>query len=228
MTIIIRSGKMKQLYLLEVEPQYDDSILDKMLISLPDERKEKLLRYRHDIDRKIGIYSQILIRCLICRVSSLKYHDIQINEGPTGKPYLACNPRYEFNISHTRNAVAAALSDEPIGVDIERIREIDINIAKSVFSDKELNWLQDASEDRNRRFFDIWTKKEALVKYHGIGLSGDLKSYDVTGPLPGEEIFTFELNGYTISVCSKMKFYNSDVKNITEAKLVEMWRHDAF
>ena len=219
---------MNKLYFLEVGPQYDGSILEKMLISLPDEKKEKLLRYRFEIDRKIGIYSQILIRCLICRVSGLKYRDIQINEGPTGKPYLACDPSYEFNISHTRNAVAAALSDKPIGVDIERIREIDINIAKSVFSDKELNWLQDASKDQNRRFFDIWTKKEALVKYHGIGLSGDLKSYDVTGPLPGEEIFTAGLNGYSISVCSKIKFYDSDVKKIAEADLIEMWRHDVF
>jgi 4'-phosphopantetheinyl transferase len=214
---------MKELYFLELETPAAGSVLDLMFLSLPENRKNRLLRYRHDIDRKIGICADVLLRCLICRASGVRFMDIELKTGPAGKPYLSGGPGCEFNISHTRNAVAAALSDGPVGVDVEGLRDIDAALAERVFSDNELALFRGA-EDRTVCFFDIWTKKEALLKYGGQGLSGDLKACDVTRPPEGAVISTFRCGGYTISACAKTPFGVSDLKKVTEADLAGMWR----
>lgn len=219
---------MKLFYLLTVEPSTTGSGLEAMLASLPPEKREKLNRFRFDIDRKIGLYSELLTRCLICMRSGLQFNDIIIKTNEAGKPYLASFPYYEYNISHTRNAVAVALSDAPIGIDIERIRDIDINIAHDIFTDNELAYLFSKENDYKQRFFTLWTKKEALIKYGGKGLPSNLKSFDVTESLPATSISTITADEYVISICSDKKFCEKDLIKITEAELAEMWRDYAF
>ncbi len=214
----------QQLYFLEIDPYINESVLVEMMAYIPNGKKESMLRYRQDIDRKIHIYSDIFIRCLISVKSGIKYSEIDIKTSRTGKPFLACYPYCEFNISHTRNAVAAALSEKPVGVDIEKVRDIDIRIADKIFSDGELAWLYNSAEDQNLRFFEIWTKKEALVKYYGTGLSNNLKALDVTANTNQEEFFTVTTDGYTISTCSGTQLQENDFIRISEPEFIEMWR----
>lgn len=217
----------QQLYYLEIEPIINDSVLDEMMAYIPDDKKESVLRYRRDIDRKIRIYSDILIRCLISMKSGIKYREIDIKASRTGKPFLTCYPYYEFNISHTRTAVAAALSEKPVGVDIERVRDIDISIANKIFSDRELAWLYSKAEDQNLRFFEIWTKKEALAKYYGTGLSNNLKALDVLGSKHQAEFFTVTAAGYILSTCSDTQLQKNDFMRISEPEFIKMWRKHA-
>lgn len=216
---------MIQLCFIAVEPHCDSAVIDEMMQSLSGEKKERLSRYRADIDRKLGAYAEALVRCLICLKSGVKYKELKFQASSTGKPYLTVFPYYEFSISHTRNAVAAAVSDKPVGVDVEKVRDVAGGLAKRVFSENEMAWLNETAEMKDRRFFDIWTKKEALVKYHGTGLMKDLKLLDVKSVSLREQLTSFDLGDYIVSICSRYELRETDITVISETDFIEMWRN---
>lgn len=215
---------MTQLCFMEIDPLCTDSIPDEMMRGISSERRERLLRYRSDPDRKLGVYAEVLARCMICMRSDVNYQHTEIKASPTGKPYLTEYPCYEFSISHTKNAVVAAVSDKPVGVDVEKIRDIDISIARRVFSENELAWLGGMDENTKHRFFTLWTKKEALGKFYGTGLMNGIKSLDSMGSLPGGKIETLTSGEYIVSICSGYECQEIDFTRISEPELLEMWR----
>lgn len=116
-----------------------------------------------------------------------------------GKPYLARHPNFYFNISHTQNAIAIAISYTEIGVDIERLRDPNQKIAHRFFTPNEVAYI----ETRNNAecFLEIWTKKEAYIKWQGKGLTIPLNSFDV---LETPNLFqTWHMGEYIISVCQE-------------------------
>ncbi len=209
---------------MEIDPLSGSAAPDEMMRYVSGERRERLLRYRSAVDRKLGVFAEVLVRCMISLRCGAEYKELDIKAGNTGKPYLTGFPYCEFSISHTRNAVAAAISDKPVGVDVERIREIDIGIAKRVFSDNELISLGDKDKDINGRFFSIWTKKEALVKYLGTGLTNNVKALDVADPLYRDRFETYTAGDYILSICSDSDSRKIDFTEISEPELIKMWR----
>jgi 4'-phosphopantetheinyl transferase len=76
-----------------------------------------------------------------------------------------------------------AVSRNRVGVDIERLRSMDAcdAIARTTFSSSEyLAQARLPSDIRQRAFFQCWTRKEAVVKALGGGLSIPLDSFEVT------------------------------------------------
>ncbi len=124
----------------------------------------------------------------------------EIKKGAHGKPYFEKNGIY-FNISHTDGLQAVAISDSEVGVDIEKIRNVNLQVA-SRFTKEEYDYIMTA--DSYNRFFEIWTKKEAYLKYKDTGISGGLNSFNVFEM--SEKINTFVIDGYVISVCSKKDY----------------------
>lgn len=75
-----------------------------------------------------------------------------------------------------------------IGVDVERWRPLpDLrSIATRYFHERERKWILDRTDAQLvRRFFEIWVRKEAVVKGIGKGLSLDLRSFAVS-PASGD------------------------------------------
>lgn len=86
-----------------------------------------------------------------------KYH---LNE--FGKPIS--DSKY-FNISHSHGYVCFIMSDSPIGIDIEKIRDVKEDMINYISSAEERKYIHD-----NESFYEIWTNKEALVKAIGTGI----------------------------------------------------------
>ena len=113
-----------------------------------------------------------------------------------GKPYAegkAC-----FNISHSGSFAAVAVSDSEVGIDIERIRDVNLGIAKK-FSREEREYILSA-ENPQKAFFEIWTAKEAYLKKYGTGLTVPLDSFSAVGM---KNIYKFIYEDYIITVCSE-------------------------
>ena len=72
-------------------------------------------------------------------------------------------------VSHKSKYVAAVVSKDRIGIDIEEIRPRSESIFGLVASDEEWRLSQDRSWGT---FFRYWTAKEAVLKAVGIGISG--------------------------------------------------------
>lgn len=125
-----------------------------------------------------GAMRQILSSYLNVTPSS-----IQFQIGRKGKP--GCKGVY-FNLSHTRDwAILAVSEHDEVGVDIEsQQRSADVmSLAKRFFAEMEYQQLN-GIEDNNlklKRFYQIWTAKEATIKCTGEGLSRELDSFLVSG-----------------------------------------------
>lgn len=101
--------------------------------------------------------------------------------GEQGKPYFPAFPDYHFNISHSGHFALCALDGRPVGVDIEVIRPHHPNLTQRICSTEELDWLE-GQEDQVNALCKLWTRKEALVKYRGTGLTMPLR--EICPPLP--------------------------------------------
>ncbi|MCJ7721507.1 4'-phosphopantetheinyl transferase superfamily protein, partial [Candidatus Bathyarchaeota archaeon] len=109
--------------------------------------------------------------------------EISFCYGQYGKPMLD-GTDLSFNMSNSSGyAVFVVTRNRRIGVDIERIRDIaDMdNIAQLVFSKSEYNLFRSCPESMKKKmFFECWTRKEALVKAVGKGLSIPMPTFDVS------------------------------------------------
>ena len=90
----------------------------------------------------------------------------------------------DFNLSHSGDyALIAIARGRKIGVDVEHFRdELEIEkIARRFFSENENAELKSIHQDQQQiGFFNCWTRKEAYIKAHGLGLSLPLDSFDVS------------------------------------------------
>jgi len=117
-----------------------------------------------------------------------------------GKPFVDKEGIF-FNISHSKGRVACAVSDTPVGLDIEKVTEkndTDIKIfAKRYFVENEIKQLEDANYS-SLEFYKIWTRKEAYSKMLGSALSRNLKidttELDIDTYVEGEYIFSVAVN----------------------------------
>lgn len=129
---------------------------------------------------------------------------LKIARNQYGKPYLVEYSNIHFNISHTKGAIACAVSDCPVGIDIERIRKIDFRIVRYFFSQQEKDYVLADTENTDFRFTEVWTKKEAYLKFLGTGILLPVEKFDVFEILNNEfiRIYTELKHDYLISVCN--------------------------
>jgi 4'-phosphopantetheinyl transferase len=109
--------------------------------------------------------------------------ELRLQYGANGKPSIrqgACAAPH-FNLTHSDRLAALAVSPKrPVGIDIEDIRPVEEPLARDIFSPAEYAALKDLPDgERLRAFYRGWTRKEAVVKAIGEGLSLPLKSFDV-------------------------------------------------
>lgn len=165
---------------------------------LAADERERAARYHFDRHRRRYIVGQGALRVLLGRYASLDPAALSFTYGPRGKPSLVEEPELHFNVSHSHErAVVAVARHGPLGVDIERRRELEDadSIAKRFFSAAEAAaYLEVPAERRLRAFFDCWTRKEAFVKALGEGLFLSLDRFDVS-LAPGEPARVLAIDG---------------------------------
>ena len=94
---------------------------------------------------------------------------LSVREG--GKPYLTDAPHVHFSLSHSGGWAVCAVSDHPVGVDIQRRETGRRDIAARFFHPNEVQYLHSLSPaDREQAFYTLWALKESCVKADGRGL----------------------------------------------------------
>jgi len=144
-------------------------------------------KFRFDKDRNRYVIRHGVLRLIMSRYLRQPPSEIEFHLGAYGKPELRGNgagtPLF-FNTSHSADvAVFAIASACPIGVDVESTREIpEIEvIARRFFLSGETRTLMDLpAESRVQAFYACWTRKEALLKATGKGITEDLEKVEVT------------------------------------------------
>lgn len=143
---------------------------------------ERFSRYLRWQDQLAGCYGRWLLRKglnawgLPANVSD----DVWVDD--FGRPHLP-DGRPDFNISHAGGYVVCALTRRGrVGIDVERVRHLEWEALADSLTAVESRYLA-RTDDRLGAFFDLWTRKESVIKADGRGLSIPLPSVDVSEPL---------------------------------------------
>ena len=114
----------------------------------------------------------------------------QVYYDKNGKPHA---DGVFFSVSHSDGLCAVAIADEPIGLDIERMREFS---SRESFAERYFSENERAAASDLVGFFGVWTKKEAYFKKTGEWVDTSAESIETSElDLCGER--------YIVSICSK-------------------------
>ncbi len=175
-----------------------ESEYEKYYSLLAEEKKKRIDSLRFEKDKRLSVCAEMLAKKMIAKRCSVKPENIVILTDSNGKPYVK-NADIYFNISHSGDMVACALCDSPVGIDIEKMREVDDKLIKFVSTNEELEYIYAEPAVKQQRFFEIWTAKEAYFKCVGSGIT-DLKSINVLDDEIKKHLKTSIKDDYAISV----------------------------
>ena len=166
--------------------------------NLPLQRREKALKFRHELGRK----QCVLAYLLLCNGLKSEYGITEMPDfeyGEHGKPSIIGHPDIHFNLSHCKTAVACAISDTPIGIDIESIRDAKESVIRYAMNDDEARQILSSSNPA-LEFTKLWTRKESVLKLTGEGINDNMKSVLSPDNLRGITIETIVRDEYVYSV----------------------------
>lgn len=169
-------------------------------------KQNRVMAYKKEDDKLRTVAGEMLVRNMLSSYCHIPKGKIVIKIDDKGKPYaVGC---VEFNISHSEGMVVCAISDNPIGIDVEKIRPIDTSILCRLCTDIDLIYIfgnettinnipKNLDEQQLHKFYEVWTAKEAYFKCVGTGIK-NLKSISMDELTKIRKMFQIE--DYIITV----------------------------
>ena len=151
--------------------QITEEEINRLLPLVSEERREEAMRYKHRFGRFTGLKSYVMLREMLEQRGIS--HPFHIERNEHGKPFLVHHPDVHFNLSHCKNGIAVVVDNAPVGIDIESFRHIDDALLRYTMNSSEIETIN-TSENPLATFIAFWTKKEAVLKLRGTGISTDL------------------------------------------------------
>ena len=148
--------------------------LEAGLEEISEQRREQALKFRHEQGQRLCVLAYQLLK------QGLK-EEYGISENPIfeynehGKPSIVGHPEIFFNLSHCKEAAVCVVSDHPVGIDVESIREYKESLVRYTMNDDEVLEIESAADPASA-FIRFWTMKEATMKLIGTGISNDMKT----------------------------------------------------
>lgn len=220
-----------ELYLVDVSKPLSKNMEENFISQITQEKHDRIQRLIHKSDFNRGLIGDVLARAVLREKLRIANDQIVFSKNLYGKPYLGNVDHCHFNISHAGKWVACVFDNEPVGVDIEMIKHIDLDIAKRFFTKSEYDYVQKWNDDRKvERFFQLWTLKESYVKAKGEGLTIPLNSFNIVQV--SQNMFTVEKNleckmsqldideDYILSVCSLTGREPERIKHVNYCELL--------
>ncbi len=174
---------------------------------LTEEDKKTYDNYVNIKRKKQFICGRILLDKLLKDKYNLKYDKVIIKKNKYGKPYISNYPIY-FNISHSHNMVICVISENEIGIDLEKIRNINIKTIDQYAIDIEKEYILSNKRYINKKALKIYTLKEAYFKMKGTNLN-NIKNISFTYNKEfscndkNVKIYAVKINKYVCSICEK-------------------------
>ena len=142
-----------------------DFDLQEALDEVSPERREYALRYRQELDQRLSVVAYRLLQRALQQQYGL---DLQPRFvfGDSGKPLLEGFPDIHFSLSHCSMAVACAVGDGPVGIDVETFDHYSEEVARRVMNPDEMRQII-TSSCPEVAFTRLWTMKESFFKMAG-------------------------------------------------------------
>jgi len=150
-----------------------------------NERRDFLNLCKSEKYKKQSLAAEMLAKKAISELYGIEPEGITILKNKNGKPFLDCSQNrlledVHFNISHSGDMAACVVSKGQTGIDIEKIRSVNMKTTKKFCTQAEKEYITDAEDEneKNIRFLKIWTLKESYLKAIGTGIAGELKEIE--------------------------------------------------
>ena len=178
-----------------------------MLPRVSEQRRTQALQYKHAFGQYACLKSYLMLQDLLRE----HYHiesDLLFTYNEYGKPELdirgangvGSGQKPQFSISHCKQAIAVAVSNTPVGIDIETLRHPSESLIEKTMNEQEQEQIA-AADSMDEMFTALWTRKEAVLKYLGTGIVDDL--HNVLSNTNNFSISTFRASPTTLcSICT--------------------------
>lgn len=155
----------------------------RLLPLVSDQRRQQALAYKHLFGQFCCLKSYELLMQLLASSgfwtldAGFSTPDTDRQMPDSDLPLFHYNdygaPRLEhgpcFSISHCKYGIAVAVSETPIGIDIEHIRTAKPELVARTMNEKEQADIW-AAASPDIAFTRLWTQKEAVLKLQGTGI----------------------------------------------------------
>jgi 4'-phosphopantetheinyl transferase len=188
----IRLGVHADVHIVSVRLDQEPQLANTLLALLSDSERARATRFHFERDRRRFIITRGTLRELLGAELGVAAQSVVLEHGACGKPHLGgafAQSGLHFNVSHSGDLAVIGLSlGSEIGVDVEALQHLKDadDLVQQCFSRREREeYARALPDEKILAFFNCWTRKEALVKALGQGLSYPLHNFDVS-LLPGE------------------------------------------
>ena len=180
--------------------QCSEQEIARLLPLVSPQRREQALRYTHIFGQFCCLKSYELLTALLASTPYTLHSTPSFLYNEHGAPYLEDGPY--FSISHCKQGIVVAVSETPIGIDIEAIRPLNEGLVQKAMNPQEQAQIA-AAANPEQEFIRLWTRKEAYVKMLGTGIISDMhKILCDTMPVNWMEIIQ-EDKGYICTICKQ-------------------------
>ena len=158
-----------------VDKLWSNEFFNQKISLLPKILQQKILIYKDKKEQQLRICGKLMLLQLMHdfdvmqRLNDIKYNDFN-------KPYL--NDNFHFSVAHSEDFVVCIAAEKSVGIDVEKIKPIDVLLLKDFFTSEEWLTLELKNYDLNYFYF-LWTRKEAMLKAIGKGIFEEMGKINV-------------------------------------------------
>lgn len=213
---------------LSIDNYADEKAYFRLLNFISKEKCIRISKYRRMEDSQRSLFADLLARYMISEALKFEMDKVIFTYNKFGKPQLDKIDSLYFNISHSERILIVATAPVPVGMDIEKVNDINLDIAKHNFTARECQYIFSETDKVLQRFYEIWTRKESFLKAVGTGLHTPLNSFQVCNDnidYNGQPYFINSLQcieDYAAAVCVGINKIDWSYRQIKLSEFIKM------
>ena len=176
--------------------QCSEQEVARLLPLVSAQRREQALRFTHLFGQYCCLKSYEMLQQLLASAPYTLHSTPTFDYNEYGAPSIKNGPY--FSISHCKSGIAVAVSNQPIGIDIEVVRSLKVDLVKKTMDSLEQEAILSASQP-DWAFTRLWTRKEAFLKMKGTGIINDLHA--ALADSNGAKFMQIDNNSHNYTCC---------------------------
>lgn len=209
----------------------EQEIYERAMAMISADRKKKIEKLKAVQPARLSLGAGILLRLAMERCGCLEKIDA-VSYGKYGKPFLR-NINFYFSLTHSDEYAVCAYADFPVGADLQKTKSKPPKHTKKIFSKEENAFFSSLDEKQKAElFFQLWTRKESLLKWDGRGLHLPMSEISLISEktfadsifFEGKKLYfrdyDFLQPAYAFSICSEKSFL-ADPEKVTSIFLTK-------
>lgn len=193
--------------------------VERLLPLVSPQRRDEALRYKHVLGQFTCLQSYHMLHTMLVEMGAIRPNQYpQFQRNTHGKPSLEGLPHIHFNISHCKEAIAVIVDSNPVGIDVESFRTPSESLLQYTMCPSERDTIRQA-EHPDQAFALYWTKKEALFKLIGTGITHQIP--DLLQHIPSHIELTSTLHPHFALTIAQQRADSSQSNGSLEVEIIK-------